>query len=152
MIDYDDWDEKPVPAIDPESEAYWAAAAEGRLVVQRCADCGERQTYPRRLCRHCWSRDLSMVELDGTGTVYSYTACHVAGQPGYDEETPYVIALVDLDLSGANPSGRPVRLTTHLVTDGDDAVEPSLDAPVTVAFRQVAADPPVVLPVFEPVE
>jgi uncharacterized OB-fold protein len=148
VIDYDDWGEKPVPQIDPDSEAYWEAAADGRLVVQRCGDCGERQFYPRRLCRHCWSRDLAIEELAGTATLHSYTECHVAGQPGYDDETPSLVALVELDLPEPNPSGRPIRLTTHLV--GLDDRDPTLDEPVAVTFRQVADDPPVHLPVFEP--
>jgi len=149
VIDYDDWSDKPVPAVDPESEAFWAAAAEGRLVVQRCGDCGERQFYPRRLCRHCWSRDLALEDLAGTGTLHSYTECHVAGQPGYDAATPYVVALVDLDLPAANPSGRPVRLTTHVVDATADAL--TLDQPVAVDFRQVSTAPEIHLPVFEPV-
>lgn len=145
MIDYDDWGDKPVPAVDPESEAFWEAAAEGRLVVQRCGGCGEFQHYPRRLCRHCWSRELATVELDGTGTVYSFTECHVAGQPGYEDETPYVVALVELDLPETNPSGRPIRLTSHVV----GAQELGIGIEVSVAFRQVAEDPAIHLPVFE---
>lgn len=147
-VDYDDWGEKPVPQVDPESEDYWAAASEGDLVVQVCADCGERQLYPRELCRHCWSRDLSMESTEGTGTLYSYTRCHVPGQPGYDAETPYVVALVELDLPDANPSGRPVRLTSHVV--GCEAADLALGMALSVTFRQVSTDPPVSLPVFEP--
>lgn len=147
MVDYDDWGEKPVPVVDPESEPYWEAAAAGELVLQTCADCGERQFYPRELCRHCWSRDLSFEPVDGTGTVHSYTRCHVAGQPGYDDETPYAVALVELDLPAPNPSGRAVRLTTHVDCPDDDL---AVGLPVTAAFERVADDPPVHLPVFEP--
>lgn len=146
MIDYDAWDEKPVPAIDPESAPFWDAAAEGRLVVQHCDACGERQFYPRRLCRHCWSRELDFESVEGTGTVYSYTVCHTAGQPGYDAELPYVVALVELDLPAANPSGRAVRLTTHVVADAPADV--SVGQSVDVEFRQIATDPGIHLPVF----
>lgn len=145
-MNYDDWGEKPLPEVDPESEAYWEAAAGGRLVVQRCGDCGERQFYPRTLCRHCWSRDLDFEEADGAGTVYSYTRCHVAGQPGYDVETPYTVALVELDLP-ENPSGRAVRMTTHVLAPDEDL---AVGLPVEAAFERVSDDPEVVLPVFEP--
>lgn len=148
MIDYDDWDGKPVPTADPTSRPFWEAAAEGRLVAQHCADCGEHQLYPRTVCRHCWSRDLDLVDLSGTGTLYSYTECHVTGQPGYDDETPYVVALVDLDLPAATPSGRPVRLTSHVLAGSTDDV--AVDQPVTVTFRQIAIEPEIHLPVFEP--
>lgn len=145
MVDYDDWGEKPLPVLDPESEPYWEAAREGELVVQSCGDCGERQFYPRVVCRNCWSRELSFEPVEGTGTVHSYTRCHTGGQPGYGEETPYTVALVELDLPAANPSGRAVRLTTHV--DSDD-VEVGL--PVAVGFEQVSDDPEVHLPVFRP--
>lgn len=148
MIDYDDWGERPVPEVDVESEAYWEAAAEGRLVVQRCGECGERQLYPRRLCRHCWSRKLSFEEINGTGTVYSYTECHVAGQPGYDDQVPYAVALVELDLPERNPSERPVRLTTHVVDC--PAEDLAVDVPVVVDFRRISDDPEIALPVFAP--
>lgn len=147
-VDYDDWGDKPVPQVDPESEAYWDLASEGVLAVQRCGDCGERQLYPRELCRHCWSRDLTMESTDGDGTLYTYTRCHVPGQPGYDAETPYVVALVELDLP-PNPSGRPVRLTTHVDEPHEDL---ELGMALSVDFRQVSTDPEIHLPIFERAE
>lgn len=150
MIDYADWGDKPVPAVDPESAPFWEAAADGRLVVQRCRDCGERQLYPRRLCRHCWSRALTVEDTDGTGTVYTYTTCHVPGQPGYDAEVPYTVALVELLAPSANPSGRPVRVTTHVVDCAP--AEIAVGMAVAVDFRQIAADPPIHLPVFAPTD
>jgi uncharacterized OB-fold protein len=149
MPDYANWREKPVPEIDPDSEPYWAAAAEGRLVVQRCGDCGERQLYPRSLCRHCGSRDLAFEDHSGDGTVYTYTVCHVSGQPGYDEETPYAVALVELDLPDPNPSGRAVRLTTHVDCPAEDL---AVGLPVAVDFARISDDPEIHLPIFRPRE
>lgn len=147
MIEYDDWGEKPVPKIDAESEEYWNAANDGELVVQRCDSCSERQLYPRAVCRHCWSRDLSFERIEGTGTVYSFAENHVSGQPGYDE-TPYAVALVELDLPSENPSSRPVRLTSHVVDCELEDLEIGL--PVIVTFRRIADEPMVQLPVFTP--
>jgi uncharacterized OB-fold protein len=146
-MNYDDWGEKPVPVLDPESEPYWEAAREGELVVQHCGDCGERQFYPRRLCRNCWSRDLAFEPVAGTGTVHSFTRCHTPGQPGYGEETPYTVALVELDLPDPNPSGRAVRLTTHVDCPDEEL---AVGLPVTVGFERVSDEPAVHLPVFEP--
>lgn len=148
MVAYDDWSEKPVPMIDSESAPYWEAAHDGELVVQRCRGCGERQFYPRRVCRHCGSRDLTLEAVTGTGTVYSFTRVHVAGQPGYDDDTPYVVALVELDLPAENPSGRPIRLTTHITGTPDTDV--AIGQPVTVSFEPISDDPAVSLPVFTP--
>lgn len=146
MIDYGDWGEKPLPVRDPDSEPFWEAAAEGDLTIQRCSACGERQLYPRRLCRHCWSGDLSFEVVEGTGVVHSHSRIHVPGQPGYEEETPYTVALVELDLPEENPSGRAVRLISHVMDGPDDGVEVGL--PVEVTFERVSEDPPTDLPVF----
>lgn len=146
-MNYENWGDRPVPQIDPESEEYWEAARQGSLAVQRCTDCGERQLYPRELCRHCWSRDLTMEDSGGTGTLYSYTRCHVPGRPSYGDETPYVVALVELDLPAENPSGRAVRITSH-VDVPDEALE--LEMPLEVTFRRISDDPEIDLPVFEP--
>lgn len=148
MVDYGDWGEKPLPIPDPESEAFWDAAADGDLVLQRCDTCGEHQFYPRQLCRHCWSRDLRLEPAAGSGTVYSYTRCHVPGQPGYSEETPYTVALIELDLPADNPSGRPVRMTSHVVDCPPADIEVGL--PVEVDFEEVGVDPSFALPVFRP--
>lgn len=52
---------------------------------------------PRGLCPHCWSDKLEWVESSGRGTVYSVTTVHRAPTPVFSSNTPYVIALVDLD-------------------------------------------------------
>ena len=147
MPDYGDWGEKPVPEPDPDSEPFWNAAADDRLVVQHCGDCGERQLYPRNLCRHCRSRDLAFEDHSGDGSVYTYTVCHVGGQPGYDDETPYGVALVELDLPEPNPSGRAVRLTTHVDCPAEDL---EVGLPVAVDFERISDDPEIHLPVFRP--
>lgn len=148
MIDYDDWAEKPVPEVDSDTEPFWTAASEGELHVQRCNRCGERQLYPRSVCRHCLSQDLEFEPHPGTGVIYSYAENHVPGQPGYAEETPYVVALVELDLAEDNPSGRPVRLMTHVVECAPEEID--VDMEVVVTFRKVATDPEIHLPVFRP--
>lgn len=148
MIDYSDWGEKPLPVRDPDSDPFWEAAAEGDLAIQRCSACGERQLYPRRLCRHCWSDDLAFEVVGGTGVVYSYSRIHVPGQPGYGDETPYTVALVELDLPEENPSDRAVRLVSHVVDAPEDGIEVGL--PVEVTFERVSEEPPTDLPVFRP--
>jgi uncharacterized OB-fold protein len=147
MIDYDDWGDKPLPVIDAESEPYWSGANEGDLVVQRCEECGERQFYPRDMCRHCWSEDVQFERTNGTGTVYAKTICHVPGQSGYGSETPYNIALVNVGIPDDNPSGYDIRLLTH-VDCPNEQVETGMA--VTVEFRRISEDPAVQLPVFVP--
>lgn len=148
MVTYNNWNEKPLPRIDVESQQFWEAANERRLEIQHCADCQEYQFYPRTLCRNCWSKKVSFTEIEGTGTIYTYTICHVSGQPGYDDETPYLVAIVELDIPKSNPSGRPVRMTSHIVNC--DHEEVTVDMPVSVTFKAVQTDPSISLPVFQP--
>ncbi|HTT86764.1 MAG TPA: zinc ribbon domain-containing protein, partial [Acidimicrobiales bacterium] len=44
---------RPAPIPDHDSEPYWQALHEGRLMVQRCDDCGASQLYPRDRCLAC---------------------------------------------------------------------------------------------------
>ena len=79
---------------DADSEGWWEATRERRLVVQRCDRCGHRQHYQRMLCVACGRTHLSFVEASGKGTVYSFTV--VYRSPSAAFTPPYVIALVRL--------------------------------------------------------
>jgi uncharacterized OB-fold protein len=37
------------------------------------------------------------VHASGRGTLYSFTVCHRPGMPGFGDEVPYVVALVELE-------------------------------------------------------
>jgi uncharacterized OB-fold protein len=83
------------PAVTEESAAFWAAAGEGRLCVERCPVCGTDQFPPRGICRGCRARPVSTVDVAGPGRVYSYTINHQRWLP--DLEVPYAIVLVEFD-------------------------------------------------------
>jgi uncharacterized OB-fold protein len=110
------------PAVTEETEAFWAGAAEGRLVVERCTACGDRQFPPRGMCRGCRARDLEPFELTGPGVVYSFTVNHQRWQP--DLEVPFAIVLVEFpDHPGVRVAGR--------LRDG----EPAVGMAVTIGFE-----------------
>jgi len=79
---------------DPLSIPFWDAAVERRLVVQRCASCGEHQFYARPYCVRC-SGEVEWVDASGSGTIYSATTVHM--QVKDDLEPPYDVAIVELD-------------------------------------------------------
>ena len=79
----------PAPLVNPENRPYFDAAAQGRLLVKRCADCGKRHFYPRALCPHCFGERTEWQEVAGTGTIYSYSVMR--------HGVPYAIAYVALD-------------------------------------------------------
>jgi uncharacterized OB-fold protein len=65
----------------------------GRFLVQRCGDCHRHIYFPRELCPHCGSGNVSLVEPKGTGMVYSTTTVRRKADAGGD----YNVALIDLD-------------------------------------------------------
>jgi uncharacterized OB-fold protein len=87
---------KPLPAPDGVSAPFWKAAAEGRLLIQRCPACGHRQFYPRALCTACGA-DPEWMEASGRGTVHTFTIVRQHGQRGFKEELPYVVAIIELE-------------------------------------------------------
>lgn len=122
----EEWD-GPVPVPRGVTETFWDATLDGELLYQRC-ECGTTQLYPRAVCTGCGAVDPPLEQSEGTGTVYSYTVCHVAGEPGFEELTPYVVGAIELSegagllaLVGCVPSvvevGMAVEATFWRVSD-----------------------------------
>lgn len=88
---------KPAIASTRRTRALWDAAADGRLLLQKCGTCGHVQHYPRAICARCWSEDLDWTQAKGSGTVWTLTVAHLPGHPAWIPEVPYVLALVELD-------------------------------------------------------
>lgn len=93
MADY----EKPLPTPDSDSEAYWAAAKAGKLLLPKCGDCGKYHHYPRALCPSCHSDRIEQVEASGLGRIYSYTVQRRPAGKEFADDVPYVLVLVDLE-------------------------------------------------------
>ncbi len=87
---------KPLPPIDPASAAYWARCGEGELTVQRCKACGHRQHYPRVVCTACGADTLELEPVSGRGVLRSYTVIRRAVSSAFDDDVPYVVALIAL--------------------------------------------------------
>jgi uncharacterized protein len=93
------------PAVTEETAAFWSAAAEGRLVVERCAACGAESFPPRGMCRSCRGRAMVPVEITGPGTVYSFTVNYQRWLP--DLPVPYTVVLAEFpDHPGVRVAGR----------------------------------------------
>jgi hypothetical protein len=45
------------PQPNLETQAFWDAAAEGKLLIKKCNSCGEVHFYPRANCPFCFSGD-----------------------------------------------------------------------------------------------
>jgi uncharacterized OB-fold protein len=93
------------PGVTEETAPFWAAAQEGRLLVQRCSSCGAESFPPRGICRSCRSRETTLVEITSRGEVYSYTVNYQRWLP--DLDVPYAVVLVDFpDHPGVRVAGR----------------------------------------------
>jgi uncharacterized OB-fold protein len=55
------------------TKPFWDATAEHRLLLPRCAACGEHRFPPSPFCPTCRSQEMEWVEHDGRGEIYSFT-------------------------------------------------------------------------------
>jgi uncharacterized protein len=123
-----------LPIMDERSAEWFAAAGEGRFLLQRCGPCGQVQFYPRRHCAQCGSLDVTWIEAAGTGRLHTYSVLYRTPNQEFAEDLPYVFAIVERD---EGP-----RVTTRIVGVAFD--ELTCDMPVEVVFPE--GQP--VLPVF----
>lgn len=87
---------RPSPVTDDfDTGGFFAAAAEGRLVVRACASCSSVLHLPKAYCHHCGGWDTEWVERRARGSVYSYTVVEHQVHQGFP--VPHTIALVSLD-------------------------------------------------------
>jgi uncharacterized OB-fold protein len=115
----------PAPYLSPDNAEFWAATAEGKLLLRRCDDCGGFIWYPRPFCPVCGSLNTSWHEACGWGTVYTFTVVYRSDESDYRSAVPYVIAYVEIEegprimtnIVGIEPSevrvGMPVRVVFH---------------------------------------
>ncbi len=134
MSDY----RKPLPQPSVFSRPFWDAAKRGELVFQYCTQCSHVQHPPRPLCQSCWSDALAWKADAGRGTVYTLTVVHRSTTRGFRDDTPYIVAIVEL----ANG----VRMTSNIVRCKPDEVR--IGMAVEVLFDAVTAD--CTLPKFAP--
>jgi uncharacterized protein len=130
----------PQPVPDFDSEKFWESTAEGRLALCRCQACGCWLQPPLERCRRC-AGETAFEEVSGQGSVYSFIVVRQPSVPGYLEDLPYVVAVVEL------PEQKNLRLPARLVDVEPEAVRVGI--PVQVAFQPLPGGP-FVVPVFRP--
>lgn len=126
------------PEASNATKEFWAATTENRLVLPYCSDCAEYFFYPRRLCPVCMSADVTYQDASGRGTIVTYTTIHRAPTKHYQEMSPYVNALVDLE--------EDVRVMTNIDVESED--ELAVGMPVEVMFVETESE--YKLPYFTP--
>ena len=122
----------PAPSVNPENKVFFDAASQGKLLIKKCAACGEFHHYPRAICPFCFSGKTEWRDAKGTGTVYT---CSVLRR-GVPE--PYCIAYVTLEEG--------VSMLTNIVDCDLDKV--SIGMKVKVVFKPTDSGP--LVPMFTP--
>jgi uncharacterized OB-fold protein len=130
-----------LPNPDAETKPFWDAARAGRLLIRRCNSCGATTFYPRAFCPKCWSGDVDWIEASGRATLYTWSVVHVNDLPPFPERVPYVAAIVTLEEG-------PRMMTNVIGCEFDDL---AAGMALRVTYRPISDEPPVTIPVFEPV-
>ncbi|MFE9565657.1 Zn-ribbon domain-containing OB-fold protein [Streptomyces sp. NPDC006487] len=119
-----------LPEIDEFTRPYWDAAAEGRLLLRRCGECGKAHHYPREFCPACWAGEdrVTWETASGLATLYTWSVIHRNDLPPFGERVPYVAAVVDL---AEGP-----RMMTEVV--GAEGAELRVGMDLVVTFREAA--------------
>ena len=131
---------RSIPQSTPETAEFWAGAKRHELRIQRCKTCGRAYFFPRPFCPNCSSKEVEWFTASGRGKLYSYVINYRPAH-GFQDWTPYVIAVVELD---EGP-----RMMTNII-----GIEPTpenlpVDLPVEVTWEEQSDD--ITLPLFRPV-
>lgn len=109
------------PMPNPETEEYWKATAEGRLLLRR-GKSGRPHFYPRAICPFDMS-DTEWFEATGRGTIYSFSimrrapVVYAIGYVTLEEGVSMLTNFVDCDLDALR-IGMPVRVVFKPACDG----------------------------------
>ena len=121
----------PSPQPHPDTEAFWAAASEGRFLIRTCSSCGKAHWYPRPLCPFCRSPHTHWTSASGRGKIYTFSVMRRT-------ETPYAIGYVTL-------AEGPTLLTNFVDCEFDHL---AIGQDVKVVFVASAGGP--MVPMFRP--
>lgn len=138
MADY----KKPLPQADPVTQPYWDSLKAHAMQIQRCNDTGKFFFYPRGLSPFTLSGNISWEPVSGKGTLYAYTIVQLNRAPGFADELPYVVALIELDEG--------VRLMSNLIDVTPDPESVKIGMPVELVYDDVTDD--ITLPKFRPTQ
>ena len=134
---------KPLPQTEGANRPFWDGARGGRLVLQRCLDCGTWRFPAARICPACRGERADWQAASGRATLESFCRFHKPYFDGFADELPYNVIQVRLEEG--------VQLFSNLVGIADDRIvigmklrvqfEPVTDAVTLVKFAPAEAAP-----------
>jgi uncharacterized OB-fold protein len=117
-----------------DTEPFWAAAREDRLVAPKCTNCGTFRLPPSPFCFSCQQREVEWVDLPGTGTVYTFTVVRHPLHPDMAEVCPYASGVIELD----GTQGAGARMICNIIDCDVEAL--AIGDKVEIAWDHVNAD------------
>ncbi|MDD9809458.1 MAG: OB-fold domain-containing protein [Thaumarchaeota archaeon] len=108
-------------------EDFSRAAESGKVLAARCPKCSALHLAMTRFCPACGSRGLVAEEVEGRGTVATYTIITVAPE-GFEGHTPYAWVVMAID-------GTPLRVSGFMA-----GVASPADLPVGTRVRVAGHD------------
>jgi uncharacterized protein len=130
---------KPIlPTVTALNKPFWEGCRQGRLLVQKCTECGELRYPAAPVCPNCLGPASEWHALSGGGQVFSFTVFHRVYHPAWAEKAPYNVALIELD-EGVMMFSNVVDIANERVAVGMrvkvrfDRLTDEIDLPVFVA-------------------
>lgn len=106
--------EAPLPEPTPVSAPFWQALTEHRILIQYSPSLARYVFYPRTLAPGTLADDLEWREIDGAGTLFTYTVARRPTGPPWAGAVPQLLAVVQWDVGP--------RVSTELVDVGPDRI------------------------------
>lgn len=129
---------RKLPALEPDSAFFWLSGEDGKLRIQRCADCRKWQHPPFPRCTSCGSEAVGPEVVSGKARVAAYTINYEPWVPGL--EVPFVFASVELEEQAE------LYVFTNILAPVESV---KIGMPVSVSVQQ---QEDVWLPMFSPSE
>ena len=82
------------PTPDADDAYFWEGVAHKKLLLQRCAACGQLRHPPSPMCSACNALEWETLEACGRARVYSWIASQ---HPTEADAAPRIVALLDLE-------------------------------------------------------
>ncbi len=131
--------QRALPQPTPETQPYWDGCKQHELRLQYCNDCKAFFFYPRAFCPTCLSDNIEWRTVSGKGTLHTYVISQRPA-PGFEDEAPYVIAVVRLN---EGP-----HLMSNIVNVEPKPENLKPDMPLEVIFAEM--NETITLPRFQP--
>lgn len=121
---------RPTWGPDELEKPFWTGLEEERIRVQRCRECGTWIFGPEWICHSCRSLELEWVDVEDTGTIYSWMRVWRPVHPLLAGHVPYLVVVVELPRAGN------IRMIGNLLGDPGAPGDPvPIGAPVRAVFE-----------------